>query len=182
MAIKAIQTVYKGYKFRSRLEARWAVFFDSCGYDWEYEPEGFDLGDGVYYLPDFRIQAKDSNGDFNTFWFEVKPSNKPLTESEKIKIKRFSEECSKDTSKLLGIYGDFIVLEGNPEPRFYDGEIMSGVNGSKWVLFPCYRDRPFFFCDDTFAEAVDSFSHCDDYLGPYIKARQARFEHGETPQ
>ncbi|MCB6994492.1 hypothetical protein LI177_13475 [bacterium 210820-DFI.6.37] len=28
--LKAIQTEYKGYRFRSRLEARWAVFFDAC--------------------------------------------------------------------------------------------------------------------------------------------------------
>jgi hypothetical protein len=27
--IKAIETSYKGYRFRSRLEARWAVFFDA---------------------------------------------------------------------------------------------------------------------------------------------------------
>ena len=32
--IKAIPTEYKGYRFRSRLEARWAVFFDACGADW----------------------------------------------------------------------------------------------------------------------------------------------------
>jgi len=38
--IKAIQTEYKGYLFRSRLEARWAVFFDACGIEYEYEPEG----------------------------------------------------------------------------------------------------------------------------------------------
>ena len=44
--IKAIETVYKGYKFRSRLEARWAVFFDALGVEWEYEPEGFELGGG----------------------------------------------------------------------------------------------------------------------------------------
>ena len=43
--MKAIQTEYKGYLFRSRLEARWAVFFDACGVRWEYEPEGYDLGD-----------------------------------------------------------------------------------------------------------------------------------------
>ena len=29
--IKAIETEYNGYKFRSRLEARWAVFFDALG-------------------------------------------------------------------------------------------------------------------------------------------------------
>ena len=55
--IKAIQTAYKGYHFRSRLEARYAVFFDALGLEWEYEPEGFDLGDGVYYLPDFLIKT-----------------------------------------------------------------------------------------------------------------------------
>jgi len=39
--IKAIETVYNGYKFRSRLEARWAVFFDALGIEYEYEKEGF---------------------------------------------------------------------------------------------------------------------------------------------
>lgn len=53
--LRAIQTEYKGYLFRSRLEACWAVFPDACGADWEYEPEGYDLGDGVYYLPDFLV-------------------------------------------------------------------------------------------------------------------------------
>lgn len=40
---KAVQTEYKGYLFRSRLEARWAVFFDTLGIQWEYEPEGIVL-------------------------------------------------------------------------------------------------------------------------------------------
>ena len=52
--IKAIETVYNGYRFRSRLEARWAVFFDALGLEYEYEPEGFSLGAGGY-LPDFRL-------------------------------------------------------------------------------------------------------------------------------
>lgn len=56
MTIKAIETVYKGYRFRSRLEARWAVFFDEMGYDWEYESEGYELSDGTWYLPDFKIK------------------------------------------------------------------------------------------------------------------------------
>lgn len=41
--LKAIQTEYKGYRFRSRLEARWAVLLDELGVKWEYEPEGYDL-------------------------------------------------------------------------------------------------------------------------------------------
>jgi hypothetical protein len=63
--MKAIETQYAGCRFRSRLEARWAVFFDHLGVKWEYEPEGFDL-DGVWYLPDFYLP---DHG-----WVEVKPS------------------------------------------------------------------------------------------------------------
>src|SRR5262249_35299712 len=58
-ALRAIETVYRGYRFRSRLEARWAVFFHTLGVRWEYEPEGFVLSTGQWYLPDFRIQLAD---------------------------------------------------------------------------------------------------------------------------
>ena len=37
------ETKYKGYWFRSRLEARWAIFFDTLGLKWLYEPERFYL-------------------------------------------------------------------------------------------------------------------------------------------
>lgn len=63
--IKAIETVYKGYRFRSRLEARWAVFFDALGVKWEYEKEGYDLGEAGWYLPDFWLPELQC-------WFEVK--------------------------------------------------------------------------------------------------------------
>lgn len=62
---KAVETVYKGYLFRSRLEARWAIFFDSLGIKWEYEPEGIVLRNGKCYLPDFYLI------NFNCY-FEVK--------------------------------------------------------------------------------------------------------------
>ena len=39
--MKAIDTEYKGHLFRSRLEAKWAVFFDEIGVRWEYEKEDF---------------------------------------------------------------------------------------------------------------------------------------------
>lgn len=38
---------------RSRLEARTAESMDAHGIQWEYESQGFDLGGGVWYLPDF---------------------------------------------------------------------------------------------------------------------------------
>ena len=53
--VKAIETRYKGYRFRSRLEARWAVFFDALGVQWDYEIEGFELGIAGRYLPDFYL-------------------------------------------------------------------------------------------------------------------------------
>lgn len=62
--MKAIETKYKGYRFRSRLEARWAVFFDSLNLTWRYEPQGFVLG-GKAYLPDFWLPDL-------KLWVEVK--------------------------------------------------------------------------------------------------------------
>lgn len=55
VTLKAIETHYKGYRFRSRLEARWAVFFDKLGIQWEYEKEGYELGEAGRYLPDFWL-------------------------------------------------------------------------------------------------------------------------------
>lgn len=52
--IQAIETEYAGYKFRSRLEARWAVFFNAMGVKWYYEHEGYKLSSG-WYLPDFWL-------------------------------------------------------------------------------------------------------------------------------
>lgn len=59
--IQAIETVYNGYRFRSRLEARWAVFFDAAGIEYQYEPEGYKLSNGKIYLPDFYLP------DFNIY-------------------------------------------------------------------------------------------------------------------
>jgi hypothetical protein len=63
--IHPIETHYRGYRFRSRLEARWSVFFDAAGIEWQYEVEGFDVN-GTYYLPDFWLPG------LKTF-VEIKP-------------------------------------------------------------------------------------------------------------
>ena len=73
--IKPIETRYAGCHFRSRLEARWAVFFDALEIRWEYEPEGFDLEAGPY-LPDFRLRGLGGDGLGKAYvWFEVKPDD-----------------------------------------------------------------------------------------------------------
>lgn len=76
-SIKPIETLYNGYRFRSRLEARWAVFFDAIGLKYEYEVEGYKIEGSevkeIRYLPDFYIPSLDR-------WFEIKA--KPLSEYE----------------------------------------------------------------------------------------------------
>lgn len=67
--LRCLRTRYRGFVFRSRLEARWAVFFDTLGLRWEYEPEGFDLG-GVCYLPDFWLPEFETH---TGLYVDVKP-------------------------------------------------------------------------------------------------------------
>lgn len=54
MTIKAIETEYGGVLFRSRLEARWAVFFDALQIEWRYEDEAYTFQEWNY-LPDFYL-------------------------------------------------------------------------------------------------------------------------------
>lgn len=69
--IKAHPTLYKGVLFRSRLEARWAAFFDLAGWTWEYEP--FDFNG---WTPDFRVSFPCGHSEcspFHVLFVEVKP-------------------------------------------------------------------------------------------------------------
>ena len=50
----SIPETYKGIRMRSRLEVRYAKFFDQHRLNWSYEPEGFQII-GVRYLPDFYL-------------------------------------------------------------------------------------------------------------------------------
>lgn len=70
--MKAIDTHYQGHRFRSRLEARWAVTFDKLGVQWQYEIQGYELEHRITgepgtfnYLPDFYLPALG-------LWVEVK--------------------------------------------------------------------------------------------------------------
>lgn len=75
--VNAIETNYGGCLFRSRLEARWAVFFDALKIEWLYEPEGFHISkyeDKKWmYLPDFLLP------EF-PLWVEVKGDIDGLTD------------------------------------------------------------------------------------------------------
>jgi hypothetical protein len=50
--IRARPTTYRSTDFRSRLEARWAAFFDLIDWRWTYEP--FETG---HWIPDFIVHG-----------------------------------------------------------------------------------------------------------------------------
>lgn len=64
-----VPTRYRGVLFRSRLEARWAAFFDLASVAWEYEPDNTQAG----WWPDFRVSGVEVFGDKHSFLTEVKP-------------------------------------------------------------------------------------------------------------
>lgn len=74
-AIRAIETEYAGYRFRSRTEARWAHLFDTLNVPYVYEPEGYEM-DGVRYLPDFWLSGL-------KVWVEIKGEAPTTDEREK---------------------------------------------------------------------------------------------------
>lgn len=99
------ETFYNGIKFRSRLEARWAVFFDALGIRYEYEPEGYNLPNGIGYLPDFYLPDL-------KIWIEVKGINTPV---DMDKVYNFDLANKNNTD----IYKD-IIMVGDIPPETSD--------------------------------------------------------------
>ena len=157
-AIKAIETRYKGYRFRSRLEARWAVFFDALGWSWEYEPEGFDLGFGELYLPDFLV-----GGEF----VEIKAT--PPTEAEKRKAMLLSQGSGRCVVFGVGLPEPYMISNGLPGFTPEDQTFRDGVLSYNAYCLGKWK-RPGLYLGDT---------PCDEDLAACNAARSARFEHGE---
>jgi hypothetical protein len=111
-AIKPIETRYHGYRFRSRLEARWAVFFDEMGIQWEYEPQGFVITNGVCYLPDFHLPEL-------RVWVEIKP-NHDIPYSDCQKVARFAYEKSEPCLLIVGTPGKqkMYLLDEHFDPTY----------------------------------------------------------------
>ena len=153
--MKATETIYKGYRFRSRLEARWAVFFDALGTEYEYEAQGYQLRNGLY-LPDFFLWQPET-------FVEVKPApcpaSGPYNSNDEIPIEqRLISDLVYDTKKSGAVvYGDPIDAFSND----FQGVYALSANRSAH-----YCDLFGIFDPITFAEAA-------------TKSRQARFEHGE---
>lgn len=118
--IKPIKTFYKGIEFRSRLEARWARFFDACGVRWDYEQEGYELGDGRRYLPDFLVHnvgiyGSEKKGIYFDIYFEVKGAMNQK-DSEKIiafSTRKLSENVIDTGLESVRLYEKPLILVGN---------------------------------------------------------------------
>jgi hypothetical protein len=177
--IKAIETAYKGYRFRSRLEARWAVFFDALDIKWHYEEEGYELPSGRY-LPDFRLEKMASAGT-RDIWAEVK--GKP-TSADVIKTFNAAAELACEPGAADG---------GMPLPRLL---LLSDIPepGEAWTHLQVCRSREWLviqWVHFAWCAYNESRGWGDITLDPHLRhtpavsaaykaARSARFEFGES--
>ena len=145
--VKAIETRYNGTLFRSRTEARWAVFFDALGVRWEYEHEGYQLRSGPY-LPDFWLPEVGGG-----MFVEVKPERRPT-----------AEENTKLFELVSATRRSALMAHGSPgaESMHFDGWELPGGGGTmvKWMRNPVFAeddvtvisdgepgdDWPYYFC------------------------------------
>ena len=198
MPLKAIETRYAGHRFRSRLEARYAVFLDKLGVAWQYEPEGFDLEAG-YYLPDFYLPTLKT-------WLEIKPHGAGVyfgfcatANSPRLADPRLLEFAE----RLQKIDQEFYVAYGLPSQALFDGGLDYGLEGMleapwdpfTWCVCGCGKTVGIQF--DGRGDRIDcsnpgckksyhgdkgySYDH-PKIVSAALAAREARFEHGESPQ
>lgn len=209
MSIRAIETVYAGHRFRSRLEARWAVFFDELGIEWQYEPEGYerDWNDGpIRYLPDFYLPATRT-------WVEVKGSDEQLSAD----LPRLITMCdwgspipgineSWDSTRGLLLLGQLPRIEAGRLPvhpilqhhkgvfvhawQFYTrdlvradgalGQMPVELGDEPWYDASCGHFQPIEL-DAALRYPSPQWAHLRPAVdNAYHAARQARFEHGQN--
>jgi hypothetical protein len=154
--ITPLVTLYQGYTFRSRLEARYATFFDALDLPWLYEYQGFNV-DGTWYLPDFYFPTLDTYG-------EVKPTT--FTEKE----------------FALAAACHCLCFDGMPEAKLYsNGEpcgqypetayecYKAGHRYYRVQLWPTIQRQRLWYC---FGEALEGGSELD---WAAMQAKSARF-------
>lgn len=109
---KPIETVHRGYRMRSRLEARWAIWLDHMGIEYAYEAQGYDLGNAGWYLPDFWLWEQEC-------YVEIRPRNASL----------YDEKC-----EALSHFHDVILVVGDPWPGEYRAIMYSSHGGEIWGI------------------------------------------------
>jgi len=166
MTVKAIETRYNGYRFRSRLEARWAVFFENIGIKYKYETEGFDFGNGHRYLPDFWLPQVN-------LWAEVKACNP--TADEVLSVIQLVERTGNGCLFLIDEpdVQTYFALELSRMPDASIGDLQP----VEYILFSRYLEREHrFYCSP--GDGLDGYE--EEIKAAVHAARSARFEHGES--
>jgi hypothetical protein len=162
--MRPIETEYGGRLYRSRLEARWAVFWDAMWIRFDYEPDGYSLPSG-WYLTDFLLLTVPSfTGRFGRgFWVEIKPEGQPTR-----RTLRLMSELARGSG-----LGGFVVA-GNPWPgefEIWSFNCAQPAGGhtlqvpEEWLL--CTNEVPWGRWQQDRIEAA------------FHAARSARFEHGQ---
>ncbi len=151
--IKPIPTIYNGIKYRSRLEARWAFFFDSIGFEYVYEPEGIEW-QGTRYLVDFWLPVV-------KMFAEVKPTW--ITDEEDRKIKTLVMYSGKPC----------LVLDGYPDFRQYKAIQQLDLDGEKdWYICRYILDPWYYFLEKRFFSdpPEHAYSSSEDFSVDYQDA------------
>lgn len=138
-SIPAIPTTYASVRFRSRLEARWAAFFDLLGWRWVYEP--FDLKG---YIPDFVIRFEK-----RPLLIEVKPA---LTMEETEFVDSFSKIVDSGwESEALCVGADLDIGDPNMYPVMGWMLVRDEFVSDDWreaTLCRCHDCQGLFPCSD----------------------------------
>jgi hypothetical protein len=187
MRISAIETYYAGCRFRSRLESRWAVFFDALDLEWQYEPQGFRTG-GRAYLPDFHLPY------FGT-WVEVKGAESELDHDLMLAAAKVLPHSGGGPGLLIlgpipepPAGGDWAWLGltaadmGHGETEVFDGWWGFGYLGILRASSETSSAPPVSAGDDNWlVPQLDLIRKVDpQVIRAYRDARSARFEHGQS--
>ncbi len=180
--IHAIDTAYNGRKYRSRLEARWAVFFDAMNTKHVYEPEGYNLAgsgwartDGLntLYLPDFWLPNL-------RIYVEVKPfgARSPFRRTT------HASALAAFPLPLVAVFGE----PGLCQIVEY-GDLGCCDLGQLGQCTACGALRYGYRCAGIFTGTPCQCRHSDEFITQAPKldaavaaALSARFEHGEHPE
>jgi len=178
--MKPIETRAYGCRFRSRLEARWAVAFTEARIAWQYEPQGFDLGDAGLYLPDFWLPQV-------SMWAEVKP-DKP-TDDELRKAHALACQSGNPCLLLVGPPSAHAYWAIEDDMRWITQSLADGTEISAMDYCP-FEGNDYHLHEGRFYGCSGISADCfpmpfDPGFGshPAVDAAlSARFEHGESPR
>lgn len=203
--VTAIETSYKGYRFRSRLEARWAVFLDHLKLEWKYEPQGY-MVEGQPYLPDFwvdglgwvEVKGEIDRAGLLKLGLAARPDGLPMS-PDGVQPKEIGSrmgpgwswlDVARPTIPRLVLLGDI------PDPNHGHTHVQFALSNGRHVVF-----RPFFFTPagplvrpygEWSAIGADPWPGMPHGVSTgsltlersvseaYRAARSARFEHGES--